>query len=88
MLSVLQLLELLLIFSFEVSSQRIESNCLREVKFMVVLSRLSFDGAKHDCEERGATLARISNTDEHSFVQDLFDDTRLDTSDVWIGRLV
>ena len=69
---------------FKALSQDILTNCLEQSLFTLVLEDANFDEAKRGCEDRNASLARISSDEEHSFINGFFDGVGL-SLDVWIG---
>ena len=81
-----ELLVLWLLLSFDVLGQTLETDYLG-ASFTLVINKVSFNVARQDCEQRGSTLARISNFAEHSIIRSFFDQVGLD-NDVWIGRVI
>ena len=63
------------------------SRCLGDIEFIAVNLAASQPVAKDFCVEQGATLARISNLDEHEFVGEFLDSINAIPSDAsfWIG---
>ena len=51
--------------------QDIVGECLEGAEFTLVDEEAVFQTAKERCEGRGATLARIANFQEHTFVRSL-----------------
>ena len=62
--------------------------CFEGAEFLVVAESVSFGTAKSRCLGRSATLARISNDEENSFVDELCDQVLSNGQDVWIGNFL
>ena len=55
-------------------------------EFIFVNESLTFAEAKHACEDRRATLARISSLEEFDFVGESFRAFGFDLDNMWIGN--
>ena len=86
--SVEGLMLLWLLISYEVLSQEVFTRCFEErnILYIYVAEAVNFFAARDDCEERGATLARISDDVEFAFAREFMDDTRFTLVNAWIGQ--
>ena len=64
-----------------------EFSDLNDSRFIAIDLPADFEQAKAECINRNATLARISNSQEHFFVQEFLDsiDSIADNEQFWIG---
>ena len=63
------------------------TNFTNETQFQLFLENRTFEDAKGECERLDATLARISNEQEHDIVVDLlFRSNPNNGDDFWIGN--
>ena len=63
------------------------TECIEDARFFLVQEEVIFEDAKVSCEERSGSLARISNAEEHTFIESFFNNIGLDEPElVWIGN--